>query len=105
MVNHCRGVGAYLAIGGVFILLSGCDLTTLSEQKQHVPDAFDTVQNTDLSPRFPQPTAQQSGAAAPPQGSSYYGQVAQRDRAPEGSENPGVQVAPGVQAAPSGEGF
>ena len=80
-------------------LLSGCDLTTLSEQKQHVPDPFDTAQNTDLSPRFPQPMAQQTGGAAPAQGSSYYGQDAQRSRAAEPSETPGVQMAP------TGEGY
>ena len=39
-------------------------MTTLNEQQQRVPDPFDTVQNTDLRPRYPQPVAQQSGAAA-----------------------------------------
>lgn len=88
-----------MAIGVAVVALSGCDLTTLSEQKQHVPDPFDQVQNTDLSPRFPQPTVQQSGGAAPAQGSSYYGQTAQGNPPPEESG------APGVQVAPTGEGY
>lgn len=99
MVNHRRAVGACLAIGVVVALLSGCDLTTLSEQKQHVPDPFDQVQNSDLSPRFPQSMAQQAGGGAAAQGSSYYGQEAQRNRTAEQGENPGIQ------ASPSGEGY
>ena len=99
MVNHRRAVGACLAIGAVVALLSGCDLTTLSEQKQHVPDPFDQVQNSDLSPRFPQSMAQQAGGGAAAQGSSYYGQEPQRNGTAEQNENPGVQ------AAPSGEGY
>jgi general secretion pathway protein D len=88
-----------LAIGVLAALLSGCDLTTLSEQKQHVPDPFDTVENSDLSPRFPRPMAQQTDVAAPTQGSSYYGQEAQHGRPVEQSENPGAQMAP------TGEGY
>ncbi len=42
---------------------------------------------------------QQTGGAAAPQGSSYYGQDAQPSRAAGQSENPGAQVAP------SGEGY
>jgi general secretion pathway protein D len=99
VVNHRRGVGACLAIGVVVALLSGCDLTTLSEQKQHVPDPFDQVQNSDLSPRFPQQMAQPTGGAAPSQGSSYYGQEAQRGGTVEPSENSGAQMAP------TGEGY
>ena len=54
MVNHRRSVGACLAAGAVMALLSGCDLTLCREKRQHVPDAFDTVENTDFSPHFPQ---------------------------------------------------
>ena len=99
MVNHRRGVGFCVTAGVLIVVLSGCDLTTLSEQKQHVPDPFDQVQSTDLSPRFPQPTVQQSGGAAPLQGSSYYGQQAQ------GNTPDGPSEGAGVQAAPTGEGY
>lgn len=99
MVNHRRGVGACLAIGSIVVLLAGCDLTTTSQQRQHVPDPFDTVQNTDLSPRYPQPMVQQSGGGARIQGSSYYGQEAQSDGAGDQSDKAGVV------ASPTGEGY
>jgi general secretion pathway protein D len=103
VVNQCRRVGAYLAIGSVVVSLLGCDLTTTSQQKQHVPDAFDLVQSTDLSPRSPQPMTQQSGATAPIQGSSYYGQEAQSDNPGDGSDNTGD--GSGVEAAPNDQGY
>jgi general secretion pathway protein D len=91
VVNLRRAVWACLAIGQVTVLLTGCDLTTLNEQKPRVPDPFDTVQNTDLSPRYPQPVAQESGAAAQTPGSSYYGQEVSSDATGPASGEPGAQ--------------
>ena len=92
MVNHRRTVGACVAAGFVLALLAGCDPVSLGESRQHLPDPFDSVQNTNLEPRFPQ----QLGQAPPPPkaspGSSYYG----RDTAAD---------APGAQPADNGEGY
>ena len=74
-------------------------MTTLNEQQQRVPDPFDTVQNTDLRPRYPQPVAQQSGAAAQTPGSSYYGQEV--SSGPPGAEG----SKPGAQPAGTGDGY
>ena len=82
MVNHRRSVEACLAAAAVIALLSGCDLTSVADKRQHVPDAFDTVQNTDLSPRYPQGGQQESAPTKPTSGASYYGQEAQADQPP-----------------------
>jgi len=92
VVNHRRTVGACLAAGAVVVLLSGCDLTTLTEQRQHLPDPFDTVQNADLTPRYPEPMEQRSAVTAPTQGASYYGQEFQGGK-------------PAVQPASTGDGY
>ena len=81
MVNHRRSIGACLAACVVSALLSGCDLTSVAENRQHLPDAFDTVEKTDLSPRFPQATEQQSAPTRPTAGASYYGLEAQKWKA------------------------
>ncbi|HUD87902.1 MAG TPA: type II secretion system protein GspD, partial [Xanthobacteraceae bacterium] len=79
MVNHRGAVGACVAAGLGFAVLAGCDPVSLGESRQHLPDPFDTVQNTNLDPRFPQ----QSGQPAPPPkvapGASFYGQEAAAD--------------------------
>jgi general secretion pathway protein D len=99
VVNLRRAVWACLAIGQVTVLLTGCDLTTLNEQKPRVPDPFDTVQNTDLSPRYPQPVAQESGGVARTPGSSYYGQEVSSDASgPDGGK-------PGAQPTAAGDGY
>jgi general secretion pathway protein D len=92
VVNHRRSVGACLTAAAVVALLSGCDLTSVADKRQHVPDAFDTVQNTDLSPRYPQGAGQESAPTKPTSGASYYGQDAQ-------------SAPPGVQPSAGGEGY
>ena len=79
-------------------MLTGCDLTSLSESRPRLPDPFDAVQHTDLSPRFAQQTRQSSAAAHPAAPASYYGQEAAATVAPP-VENTGAQ------AAPSGDGY
>ena len=73
-------------------LLSGCDLTTVAEKRQHLPDAFDTVEKTDLTPRFPLGGGEHSAPARPTPSASYYGQDAEND-------------APPARQSPSGEGY
>ena len=94
MVNHRRAVGACVAAGLGFALLAGCDPVSLGESRQHLPDPFDTVQSTNLDPRFPQ----QSGAPTPPPkmapGASFYGHETAVD-AP----------AAGAHPADNGEGY
>ena len=92
MVNHRRSVGACLTAAAVVALLSGCDLTSVADKRQHVPDAFDTVQNTDLSPRYPQGGGQELAPTKPTSGATYYGQDAQSG-------------PPGVQPSAGGEGY
>jgi len=82
VVNRRRSVRGCLAAGAVMALLSGCDLTSVAEKRQHVPDAFDTVEKTDFSPHFPQGGGQQSAPTRPTPGVSYYGQEAQNDPPP-----------------------
>jgi general secretion pathway protein D len=79
-------------------LLSGCDLTTYSLQRQHLPDAYDTIENTDLSPRYPEAMEQRSAVSKPTPGVSYYGQDSQTGTLPA---DPPVTVQP----AASGEGY
>jgi general secretion pathway protein D len=86
-----------VAAGLGFALLAGCDPVSLGESRQHLPDPFDTVQNTNLDPRFPQ----QSGQPTPPpkigQGTSYYGHEATADTP--------TTPAPGAHPADDGEGY
>jgi general secretion pathway protein D len=79
-------------------LLAGCDLTTLSDQRQHVPDPFDSVQNTDLTPRYPQAVAQESGTSGRSEATSYYGQDDQAAQSAQSGK-------PGAQPSPGGEGY
>jgi len=91
------GALACLAAGLAIGLLTGCDLTSLSEQRQHLPDAFDTVQNTNLEPRYPQELGQQSPPGKPTPGASYYGQDA--------NANASRTDAAAVKPADNGEGY
>jgi len=60
----CIGFGA---------LLGACNLATIDKGNEP-PDATDRVRNTDLQPRFPQPTAPtSSGTSQRPRDASYYG--------------------------------
>lgn len=79
-------------------LLSGCDLTTLGETRPRLPDPFDNIKNTDLSPRFPRQVPQQNAVGQPAAPASYYGQEA------AATVNPSVQPA-AAQAAPIGNGY
>ena len=63
-----------------------------------MPDPFDAVQNTDLSPRFTQQVRQPGAAGRPTAPASYYGQEA------AATVTPPVE-ATGAQAAPTGDGY
>ncbi len=78
VVNLRRCIGTCVAAGLAGGLLVGCDLTTLSGYKapQHQPDPFETVQNTNLDPRFPVQVAQPAIRQQPVEGASYYGHEA-----------------------------
>jgi general secretion pathway protein D len=94
VVNHRRGLGACVAaaLALASALLAGCGPSSFTEGRSRLPDPFDTVQNTNLAPRFPQQIGQLHAAAKTAQGESFYGS----------------EVAPGtppVQPAASGEGY
>jgi general secretion pathway protein D len=88
VVNHRRGVGACVAAGSLLAVLAGCDPVSLGDSRQHLPDPFDTVQNTNLDPRFPQ----QIGHPPPPPhaagGQTFYGHDATADT-PEAKQSSG----------------
>jgi general secretion pathway protein D len=94
VVNLRRSVGTCVAAGLACGLLMGCDLTSLGGYKgpQHLPDPFDTVQNTNLDPRFPEQVAQPGIPQHPVAGASYYGHEETMAAAP-------------AQASDSGEGY
>jgi general secretion pathway protein D len=94
VVNLRRCIGTCVAAGLAGGLLAGCDLTTLSGYKapQHEPDPFETVQNTNLDPRFPEQVAQPAVRQQPVEGASYYGHDA-------------TVAADPVQASDTGEGY
>ncbi len=96
MVN-LRQTGSIFAAAGVGVaLLAGCYplSTSTGESRPHLPDAFDTVQSTNLDPRFPQPLEQSNPPAKRPPAMSSYGQ-----------EPPSQAPAPLAQATDSGEGY
>jgi general secretion pathway protein D len=97
VVNFSRWLGAYVAAGLVTSLLSACDLTTLSGQRPQLPDPFDTVQKTDLDPRYPQEIGQERNLAKPTPSASYYGS--------ESASSQPSPDAPPIQQAPSGDGY
>jgi general secretion pathway protein D len=94
VVNLRRSVGTCVAAGLACGLLVGCDLTTLGGYKaqQHQPDPFDTVQSTNLDPRFPEQVAQPAIPQHPVAGASYYGHEEATASAP-------------AQASDTGEGY
>ena len=100
MVNHRGKVGACVAAGLAIALLAGCDLHSASDQHPRVPDPFDTVQNTDLTPRFPQQTEQSSPPSKAKTSESYYGQDTTT-----GSSADTEGAAAASKAANSGEGY
>jgi len=75
-----------LAAGSVVALLTGCDPVSLTEQRPKLPDPFDNVQNTDLSPHSPQeiPSSTVPGKRTGPE--SFYGREAKLDAAPSTGE-------------------
>ncbi len=89
-----------MAAGLAAGLLSGCDLTTLSGQRPQLPDPFDTVQKTDLDPRYPQQLEQERNSAKPTPSASYYGDQTVPPQSAAAAPN-----APGAQPAPSGDGY
>jgi general secretion pathway protein D len=74
VINHRPRVGAFLAAGLTIGLLAGCDPVSLSDQRPRLPDPFDTVQNTNLDPHFPQQVEQPASTHRAPAGVSFYGQ-------------------------------
>ncbi len=94
VVNLRRCIGTCVAAGLAGGLLAGCDLTTLSGYKapQHQPDPFETVQSTNLDPRFPEQVAQPASRQQPVEGASYYGHEA-------------AVAADPVRASDTGEGY
>jgi general secretion pathway protein D len=94
VVNLRRCIGPCVAAGLAGGLLAGCDLTTLSGYKapQHQPDPFETVQNTNLDPRFPEQVAQPAIRQQPVEGASYYGHEA-------------TEAGDPVRASDTGEGY
>ena len=96
MVNYCRRVGACVAAGLAVASLAGCDLTSLSEPRPKLPDPFDQVQNTNLDPRYPQQTQQQSAPPRAAPGQSFFGREAAVEPIPP---------AAAAQQAASGQGY
>jgi len=70
-----------VAAGLAFALLAGCDPVSLGESRQHLPDPFDTAQNTNLEPHFPEQLAQPSAPPKAAPGASFYGREATLDAA------------------------
>ena len=70
-----------MAAGLAFALLAGCDPVSLGESRQHLPDPFDTAQNTNLEPHFPEQLAQPSAPPKAAPGASFYGREATLDAA------------------------
>jgi general secretion pathway protein D len=85
-----------VAAGLAVALLSGCDLTSLSEPRPKLPDPFDQVQNTNLDPRYPQQTQQQAAPPRAAQGQSFFGR--------EATVEP-ISPAAGAQQAANGQGY
>jgi general secretion pathway protein D len=92
MIDICVLVG--VMIGS----LVNCSRLPLGDSRQHLPDPFDTVQNTDLTPRFPQQVAQPNSSPKIATGVSYYG----GDHGGDGS--PAAAVT-GAQPSDTGEGY
>jgi general secretion pathway protein D len=92
MIDICLLVG--VMIGS----LANCSRVPLGDSRQHLPDPFDTVQNTDLEPRFPQQIAQPNSPPKIATGASYYGGDGGGDAAP-------AATAVGAQPADTGEGY
>jgi general secretion pathway protein D len=96
-----RVFGSCVAAGLVMSLLPGCAPTTLSGQRPQLPDPFETVQQIDLSPRYPQRIEQEHSSSKPPASESFYG----TESANAGNPVNAPGDAPPVQAAPNGDGY
>ena len=81
-----------MVAGLAIALLAGCDPVSLGESRQHLPDPFDTAQNTNLEPHFPEQLAQPSAPPKAAPGASFYGREATLDAA-------------AARPADSGEGY
>ena len=87
-----------MAAGLAAASLAGCDLTSLSEPRPKLPDPFDQVQNTNLDPRYPQQTQQQTAPPRAAPGHSFFGREAAVEPIPPAA-------AAGAQQAASGQGY
>jgi general secretion pathway protein D len=98
VVNHRRAIDICLLVGVMIGSLVDCSQVPLGDSRQHLPDPFDTVQNTDLEPRFPQQIAQPNSPPKTVTGASYYGS----DSSGNGSA---AMAAVGAQPSDTGEGY
>jgi general secretion pathway protein D len=92
VVDRHRAVGACAAAGLVTALLAGCLPLPAADDRQHVPDPFDTVQSTNLDPRSPQPLEQPPPVPRSAAGGSYYGHET-------------LVSAPAAHSVDNGEGY
>ena len=85
MVNRRRGFGVCLAAGLVIALVAGCNRLPQLQQTQQapkLPDPFDGVQKTDLTPHDPQPIEETRAPSRVSRPASYYGSEVKLDSAP-----------------------
>ena len=85
MVNRRRGFGVCLAAGLVIASVAGCNRLPQLQQAQQapkLPDPFDGVQKTDLTPHDPQPIEDTRAPGRVSRPASYYGSEVKLDSAP-----------------------
>lgn len=76
MFDRGRTIGSCVAAGVILISLAACGPNSLVDTKQHLPDPFDIVQNTNLEPRFPRQIEQSAPPPKQTTGASFYGREA-----------------------------
>lgn len=82
MVNRRRRFGVCLAAGLVIASVAGCTWLQQFPQVPKLPDPFDGVQKTDLTPHDPQPIEQSRAPARVSRPANYYGSEVKLDAAP-----------------------
>jgi general secretion pathway protein D len=98
VVTHRRAIDICLLVGVMIGSLVDCSRVPLGDGRQHLPDPFDAVQNTDLEPRFPQQIAQPESSPKTATGASYYGSDSSSGR-------PAATTTEGAQLSGTGEGY
>jgi general secretion pathway protein D len=99
VISYSRGFRVCVAAGLAMSLLSGCG--PLFEQRPQLPDAFETVQQADLTPRDPQQMGQERNTARSTSSASFYG----TESVKAGNSAKASGDAPSVEAAPNGDGY